>query len=393
MNLISFGRKVAAGLSLLALGLCLTGLGGRASAAEKPLVVDWTPALYTTTQDGRDMLDTGSTKKKIQEAFTNRLRELQDAGKLPFKVNFGSSVRLSQVQEDFSDRQPIGLIPLVTVAKGVQTSYPVGDKKIYKDTVISSVNVAICSAGTEGDHSWRVLAVVPLTGYKTIGADIRHPLFTRPSLQQEAEVFADITKTLIGRMDFQSVSKVLKDWQKDQLTPETWQVEDMDISSAGARQVFQGDGVALRNIICNYYAANFQKATGHVVLPTDIQNAFRQKAGANLSAGMLRSLDGSEIELEVPEAAHKIRLDLYGINSGIVPRHKESYMRKDVLYKAWLRSTNLDSGKKLEDTHYAVEAMSKDYGDARAAAKVDEKGIYTEVLLTLSERLAQKNKD
>lgn len=378
--------------SRLLAAFCLTALFVSAmpcaSAKNKPLVVDWTPALYTVGNSSEDLLSVGNTKKEIQDALTARLQELQQQKKLPFSVRFKNDAALNNIQEDFSDVQPIGLAPIVTIAKGVQSAYPVAGKTYYKDVVISGLSVAVCSAGTEGDKSWRVLGVIPLTGYDTIGRDTQHPVLSQPTKAQEAQMYTNVTKKLIqSKLEFQSIRKVLSQWEKNQLTPDTWQVEDMAISSKMAQKVFHGQGLELRNILCNYYGAAFQHATGNVVLPTDLQNKFEKKVGSNLYATVIRTEDGTEREIEMQIPSHTITLDLYGINSGPVKRHDASDVREDIIYKAWLRATT-DGGKVKEDNHYAVEAMFKQPGKAEDAVRVDPRGIYTEVLLTLANRMA-----
>lgn len=370
------------------LGTCLLA-GPAICSAKESMPANWIPEVYSISASQNGLLQSPGVKQKICQALTDKLKSLQAQKKLPFEVKFSNDVQANGIQDDYSDTSSIGLVPIVLMDDSFTTHYHVADKDIYKAIVTSSMGIAICSTGADANESWRVLTVLPLNSYKVIGADVQHMITTPITEQQEAEAYADITVDMIkNHLDFSSTKKVLKNWEEKQMTPDTYQVVDVDINSKKAQQVFHGHGIEIRNIIGNFYTEAFQKKNGCVMLPPGTSSAYTKDVTAGLYAMQLRS-DNGEKKIEMTKPKHEIRLDFSGANWAPVQRKDPSDVREDVAYKAWLTETR-DGQKRTEDA-YEVQTYLKDAGKGNAI-DVDAKDIYTKVLIGLADRMGKQGK-
>ncbi len=383
------GRLLLRKCLAMALGTFLLAGSSIASAKAERMQANWVPDVYTISSDRDGLLQSAGVKQKICQALTDELKSLQAQKKLPFEVKFSNDVQANAIQDDYSDTSSIGLVPIVLMDDAFTTHYHVGVEDVYKALVTSSLGIAVCSTGADANESWRVLTILPLNSYTIIGADAKHMITSPITRQQEADAYADITVNMIkNHLDFSSTKKVLKNWEEKQMTPETYQVVDVGISSKKAQQVFHGHDIEIRNIIGNFYTEAFQKKNGCVMLPPGTSAAYAKDVTAGLYAMQLRS-DNGERTFEMAKPKHEINLDFSGANWAEVQRKDPSGVRKDVAYKAWLTETR--NGQKRTEDAYDVQMYLEGAGKGNSV-DVDAKDIYTKVLIGLADRMGKQGK-
>ena len=86
---------------------------------------------------------------------------------------------------------------------------------------------------------------------------------------------------------------------------------------------------------------------------------------------------------------YPITLDISGLASGEVARARESAVRRDVIYKAWLTKTPVEGKEqgKLDDYITQQYLKSRD-----SESQVDESDLYTEVLIGLAKKMANQKR-
>ena len=377
--------KLAAALLI---GAGLLGVPGNLVQAKgTTMTAQWVPAVFSV-DNGTDRLSAEpQAKREITQVFTAKLKDLQAKGKLPFELKESSNLQLNGIQEDYEDTVPIGIVPIVLLDQGLVTKYHVGDKDFYKAVITSGMNVAVCS-GDKESGKWRVLAVVPMNAYSVLGRDPKHLITSPLTHEQMVNEYTQITKEMINKdLDFKPVARALKDWDKKQLTADTYQVDDVKISSKKAQQVFHGHGVEIRNVIGNFYTTAFQQKTGHVVFPPKMSAQFKEDVTNQLYSCEMNSDSGS-INLEMEKPKHSITLDFSGANWADVVRSDPSDIRKDTVYKAWL-TVKQDGKPDRTESDYSTQEYFLKEGNS---LEVDPRDIYTGILIKLSQNMAKQEK-
>ena len=375
--------------SLLVAGMALSMTMSQAMAKDSSLQISWYPEVYTM-HAGQDNLLSNNARQQIKDAISARLKDLAAAGKLPFTVKQGASGSLSNVQESFSDDVPLSLLPIVVVDESFDTHITIGDTSAWRHVIASGLNIAICSAGTADDAGMKMLAVVPLSGYTVIGDPNENGGKIMPKAltdSQKSNAYAALSVAMIKDMDFNTVAKALKNWQRDKVSPVTTQVADVKISSKKAQGIFHGHGVQLRNLIANVYSAEYQKATGNLVMPPRISAAFQQQAQKNMYAFEMHCPSG-KVMMSMGEPGKTVVLDFSGAAEAEVTGKKASNIRKDILYKAWLKKTT-DDGKEVVLDDYMVEPQFKKAG---SNIEVDKKDIYARLEMKLAKKMAAQKR-
>lgn len=376
--------------SLLLTGMALTMTMAPALAKESSLQIGWMPEVYTMGT-GKDNLLNDAGRQQIKEAISARLKALAAAGKLPFVVKQGASSNLNNIQESFSDEVPLALMPIVVVDESFDTHISVGGTEAWRHVIASGINLAVCSAGTADDEGMKMLAVVPLSGYTVIGDPGENGGKIMPqamSTEAKSKVYAALTVDMIQNMDFNTIGKPLKNWQKDKVSPVTTQVVDVKISSKKAQEVFRGHGAELRNLIANTYSAEYQKVSGKLVMPPRIAASFYQDAQKGLYAFDMHSPSG-KVRVSMGEPGNEVYLDISGFAEAEVTGKKESGVRKDILYKAWLKKVTKDGQEEAVVDDYMVEPQFKKQG---ASIDVDKKDIFARLEMKLAKKLAAQKR-
>lgn len=374
--------------SLLLVGAALTMTMSQAGAKEK-LQISWFPEVYTM-QAGQDNLLNDHARQQIKEAISARLKTLAEKGKLPFMVKQGASGSLNNLQESFSEEVPLSLLPIVVVDESFDTHISVGGNNAWRHVIASGINLAICSAGTADDEGMKMLAVVPLNGYTVIGDPNENDGKIMPNemtADAKSKVYAALTADMIKNMDFGTVEKALRNWQKDRVSPVTTQVVDVKISSKKAQTIFHGRGVQLRNLIANTYSAEYQKVSGKLVMPPLISASFQQQAQKNMYAFEMHCPSG-KVLMSMGKPENEIILDFSGAAEAEVDGKKTSNIRKDILYKAWLKKTT-NGGNEVVLDDYMVEPQFKKEG---STIEVDKKDIFARLEMKLAKKMAAQKR-
>lgn len=376
--------------SLLAAGMALTMSMSPAMAKESSLQIGWMPEVYTMGSGQDNLLDKSpAARQKIKDAISARLKALAAAGKLPFVVKQGASSNLNNIQESFSDEVPLALLPIVAVDESFDTHISVGGMNAWRHVIASGINMAICSAGTADDEGMKVLAVVPLNGYTVIGDPSENggKIMPQPlNDQAKSNIYASLTVDMIKNMDFNTVAKALKNWQKDKISPVTTQVADVKISSKKAQEIFHGHGIELRNLIANTYSAEYQKTSGKLVMPPRTAGAFYENAQKGLYAFEMHSPSG-KVRVSMGKPDNEVYLDISGVAQAEVTG--KSGIRKDILYKAWLKKVTKDGREEAVLDDYMVEPQFKKQD---SSIGVDKKDIFTRLEMKLAKKMAAQKR-
>lgn len=368
----------------LFLALCLCFGASPLYAASKPLEAHYAPYIYSIGE-GNYIIDKPGIRDAISETLTNKLKELSASGKLPFTLKTQMK-SLSNTREDFSDDAVIGLMPLMTLGTSFDSAYVVGDQVFYKSILISALNVAICSADPER-QGFRILAVVPMAAYHVIG-DTNNPQQSMISDEKKVETFIAINKEMIKKqLDFKKTEKYLKNWQTKVVLPITYQVTSVEVSSQGARKVFDNYTDEIESIIGNFFTAEYARRTGNIMYPPLLAEYKAREIGDNLRAFTIRA-PSDAVEMTFEEPKHKISLDFSGIASKDFARKDKSEARKDIIYKAWLKG-RIDNKPFITLDSYTSKMMPAD-GVKISGFVRNETDVYKEIMFDLSTEMAEK---
>lgn len=371
----------------LAIGLCLLGAflvcPAAARAAEKP-VLSWSAEILPMDDDN-PLLEVPGVKERIAQALTVKLHTLEKNGELPFRLK---EVSTDYGLHDFSGDNPIGLVALSTLDTTFDTSYHAGGRTFYRSIVFSGMNIAICSADS-ASHSWRILGTIPLNGYDVIGDNLNNLRTSPISLQEKADKFADITIKMINEhLSFSKERKLTKDLDfRAMMSDNTYQVTDVTISSQKAQKIFAGREAQIKNIIGSFYTNSYQRKTKRTVYPPRGAGSWKRDVSKNLYTYQMNTPSGT-ITFSVEEPKNPIKLDFNGVNMQELKSSKESYVRRDIVFKAWLAKTPVEGREKGEVSDYTVRPEIK---LENAWIQYDPADVFTELIIDLAENLgAQK---
>ena len=361
------------------------------------LQIGWVPTVYTM-QTGKDSLlknDEYDATEQIQEAISNRLRALDSAGRLPFTVKWGASSSLNNVQETVSVEAPLMILPMVAMDDSFDTCVRVDEVKAYRHVIVSGINIAICSASVADDEGVKMLAIVPLSGYTVIGDSAGNPgkIMPKPlSKKEKSKVYAALSVEMIKQMDFDAVTKALKNWQRDKTYPVTTQV-DAKISSRKANEIFgqPDEKKQIKNLIANTYSAEYQKNTGRLVMPPATAADFYKDIKDNMYKFEIHGPAG-KVKLSMGNPDRKIMLDFAGVAEAVAEGKKASNVRQDIVYKAWLKKEPVEGNEKDTLDEYVVEPQFKKSGAGDALIDIDKKDIYARLQIKLAKKMAAQKR-
>ncbi len=353
------------------------------------LQVGWVPEVYSVHTGQDDLLD-DSGRQRIKEAISNRLKELEASANLPFSVKYGASGMQGNFQESYSGEAPLSILPIVLQDESFDTHIVVGNVSVWRHVIVSGMNIAICEAETADNQGMKMLAVVPLSGYITVG-DPRDNggnfLSQELSLAEKRKTFADISVALIKQMDFNAVSKALTNWQKGKIIPRTTQV-DVNISSKKAKDIFKGHESQIQNLIANTYSAEYQKISGNLVMPPRTTESLYKDVGDNMYAFEMTSPSG-KVKMSMGKPDKTIVLDFYGVAEAVAEGKKGSNVRQDIVYKAWLKKEPVDGKEAVMLDEVIVEPQ---YKVDSAHVDIDKKDIYARLEMKLAKKMAAQKR-
>lgn len=329
-------------------------------------------------------------RERIAEALSQKLHQLAREGNLPFELQESmSDYSLHQI----SSEDPIGLIPMANLDTSFDTSYVASGKTYYRSLVFCGLSIAICAADPL-NNSWKILATIPLNGYDFIGDDVNYPR-TRPISQAEkADCFARIAISLIkNELDFSQYKdrKLFRDLDLKSLGGEkfqTYQVTDVKLSSKKAQEVFKGREDEIKNIVAAFYTSNYQRRTRNIVYPpvTGAGSRWKQNVAQNLYTYQMQTPSGTiNFSFESPD--NKIQLDIYGINSQEIETKQISEVKRDLLYKVWIRKFPEEKNSDQSDSTIRRELITDN-----ASINYDPADVYTILMINVAGNLGSGKK-
>ena len=357
-------------------------------AAGKPAIM-WTDTVLPMS-DYHPFLEQPGMQSRISRALTARLRTLSAEGKLPFVLQEGST-DLGSIRSVTNLDTPIALIPLVTLDTSFDTHYSITGQDYYRSIIFSGLSLAICSADEES-NSWRILAMIPANSYIVEGADLSHLRTTPFSEQEKARIYADVTERMIASMEVNLASRVLRNIEMKALDSgaETYQVTSVEVGSPRAREAYGSNLPFIQNMIGNFYTTKYQNVTGRIVYPPRGEGVWKKDVSSGLYATQISTPTGS-IRLSMEAPKHEIALNLSGVAKGEIATKKESDVKRDMMYKVWLKKSPIEGREKGEATR-VTDPPVREYKVGDVYIEYKEADLYTQLLIDASYDLAQQSK-
>lgn len=327
----------------------------------------------------------------VAQALTWKLKQLQMSGDLPFELE-ESAIKYDDMHSVSGD-DPIGLIPIATLDTSFDTKYSAGKKTYYRSLVFCGLSLAICSADSL-NNSWKILATIPLSGYDFIGDNLDDPRTEPISDEEKAHAFIEIASSLIrNNLDFSSHKdrKLFRDLDLKSLGGakyKTYQVDEVSITSNKAREIFYGREDEIKNIVAAFFTSSYQRKSQNIVLPPKTGSAWKHDVTKNLYTYQMQTPSGSIVNLSADQPDETIQLEIYGLNSKEITTKKPSDVKRDILYKAWMRKFPADKNSDQTDSTVRRELITDD-----AAIEYNPADVYTLLLIDVAENLGSQKKN
>ena len=321
-------------------------------------------------------------RTRIARALEAKMHQLEAQGNLPFT--------LKKSEEGFdlnriNLKKELVLIPFISMDDAFVSKYAIGKNDVRtKYVLVSGMNLAICVA--ESDKTFRMLGSVPLAGYKLINDGHDY------SYAQLADMYADMTAQMIGEELAFLDPKDVKDLNAKKIRkPDTYQVENVNISSAKAQKIFadaaQREQVQI--VLANLFTTQFQKNAKKVVYPpiVGVKNSKVSQHANEMLYEMQVATPNGQINVNWKKADNPINLDISGVAAVKVPEKQEVELYDDIAFKLWLNAKM--NGKEIETTADTImrDYMVKDFG-----VYMQYKDIYTELGIEAAMDLGKKMK-
>ncbi len=367
-----------------------------AKSAEKVSVI-WSNDVLTMSNSSSSILNYKDSRGNlivrdaIAQALTWKLKQLQMSGDLPFDLE-ESAIKYDDMHSVSGD-DPIGLIPIATLDTSFDTKYSAGKKTYYRSLVFCGLSIAICSADSLSS-SWKILATIPLSGYDFIGDNLDDPRTEPISDEEKAHAFIEIASNLIrNNLDFSSYKdrKLFRDLDLKSLGGakyKTYQVDEVLITSNKASEIFYGRENEIKSIVAAFFASNYQRKSQNIVLPSRINSRWKIDVTKNLYTYQMQTPSGSVVNLSADQPDETIQLEIYGLNSKEIETKKPSDVKRDILYKAWMRKFPADKNSDLSDSTIRRELITDG-----AAIEYNPADVYTLLLIDVAENLGNQKKN
>jgi hypothetical protein len=370
-------------LSLTAIGFS-TGFAA-AGGTDSRAVVQWAPNVFVTGATD-DLLNSPGVREQICQALTAKMHELDGQGRLPFQLKETS--KDSDTYGSNGDVN-IALIPFSVLDVSFDSKYQLPNGDFYHSVVVSGLDIAFtCPEPAEnGRGGERLLGVVPLYGYGELGQDLS--LRTPVTKEQKARKYCEVTVQMIrDYLNFDAQKRAVKHFDVKALEEgNTWQVSDVVISSNKANKIFQGENQQkIKQVIAAFFTGSYQQKTGRTVYPSAVSTDQSKAINDNMNSFVMSSPVENRT-LQIPEADHKIVLDFDGVTQGEVQTKKESDVKRDIAYKAWLKKSPVEGQEKAELDAVAVR---REYKTDNVKVEYDTKDIYTELMIKLADAMGKQ---
>ena len=379
--------------------------------AKVPEVI-WADELLLVSDETNEFLVTHGDdkmkgyKKKIADALTRKLFAERDAGRLPFTLKTDVETYDTPGFADIEDAErPVALIPLGILADSLRSKYEVKDNTYYKSVVMGSLYLAICKGGST-PNNWTMIGGVPISGYVILGDDIKNPLTSAPTKQEEADAYVRAMEKVINeQLDFNDLKKYLQNLKSNKI-PDTYEVMDVKLSSKKSAEIFGDEQEKIKTLLGTFFSSKFQEKSKAVVYPPISMIAKKTggdmttditKSAADAVSDSIHTLSGGKnpsasMTLSMPKPDHKIHLDFAGAAWQELKTKKESDVVKNMGYKALLKMNIDNQGEKSLDAVKSVQYVIPSSGSIDALEKEQLPDIFTELLIRLADKLATGKK-
>ena len=229
--------------------------------------------------------------------------------------------------------------------------------------------------------------MIPLRYYDTAGSDPRHLLTGELTPEQKSQLYARITRAGIEKgLDFRKAKSLLRNLETRSVSPDTYQVTEVEITSRKASELY-GDRIPqIKNLLGGFFTSSYEEKTQHVVYPARTGDAWKNDVSQNLFSMQLNSPTGSlEVSMEAPK--HSIQLELTGIAQGDVQMKQVSDVQKNIAYKVWLKKTPVEGSEQAVVTPGTVRQYSK---LDETAIQIDPTDVFTELLIEAAKDLGNQ---
>ena len=378
-------KKIYAALLLL----CLTVLSLTKAEAKEQLTVNWSPNVYAVTGDATALrwLDSGA-REKIASAITRKLHALQAEGKLPFA--------LRESNGDYSLQQKelgpvLGLVPAVLLGRSVDTAYQLENgESYYRSVIMSGLSFFLCSVDEDYDAagrptaSYRVLGMLPLYSYDTIGGDLNNLRTTPLSDAEKAACYTQATVATIEKyLDFASQKNIVRNLNSKQMfSDDLYQVSEVNISANLIHELFGSNEDSLASAIGYFYTGAYQQTTKRLMLPPLAgHSGIHDDIVDNLYSLSLDS-PGSRINMTMPKAKNSIRLNLTGAACGEINPPQRAPQTRYIGYQLWLAQSPAPKPELMKQTQkdFRVFPLS---GDTSVITR-DDKDVFSGMAIELA---------
>ena len=310
-------------ICMVTAGLWIT-LTVAAFAEEKPEVV-WPHSSVNAVSNREATLADATVLQAVSSAVNDKLHALETAGKLPFSLKESDD----GFTEDITENAAVALIPLIMDDHCYKSEYIINGQPYYKAVVMTQIDVAFCYYPGSG-NSLRVLHTIPLIGYSVIGTNGE---FTAPiSKAVLQEQFVNNASQLIqDNLEFKN-KRFLDDIELKMVTPDTYQVTDVTISSAAAQRFYGPRIPVVKALIASAFTRQYAASHDDVtVLPSIVSGTWQEDA-AKKTYQLSLGDTGKYIVME--RANNEIVLDLQKIAAFDIPIEHDAGVYKKKGYTA-----------------------------------------------------------
>ena len=342
--------------------------------AEKPVVV-WAHGSVNAVADDSDSIVDAQVLQSITEEVNKRLHALDAEKKLPFALKETDS----SYEENLSDNAMVALVPLVMDDQRFETRYVIEGNAFYKSVLMTQIDIAFCYYLGSG-NSLRVLHVIPLTGYALMGEKGE---YTAPiSKEQYQQQFIENARQLIQNELYFNNKRFLKDLDYKMVTPDTYQVTDVTISSPSAQRFYQSRLPIAQRIIASAYTRQYAASHEDItILPSVFSGKWKEDAAKQTYQ---LSLGDTGKYLVMEKASHGIHLDLTKVAAFEIPIKNDAHVYKNIGFTADVKdTTNGNTGTYVKQ----IKVLDK---DNRKRDYHDLDGIFAQILTEAAKAAAEK---
>lgn len=295
-----------------------------ALAKEKPEVV-WPHSSVNAVSNQEATLVDVSVLQAVSNVVNDKLHDLEKENKLPFTLKESDT----GLTEDIAQNASVALIPLVMDDHCYKSSYVIKGHSFYKAVVMTQIDVAFCYYPGSG-NSLRIMHVIPLAGYSVIGSNGE---FTSPISKAELQnqFVQNATQLIQENLSFKN-KRFLKDIDLKMVTPDTYQVTDVTVSSKAAQRFYGPRLPLVKSLIASAFTSEYAASHDDVtVLPSIVSGKWQEDA-AKKTYQLSLGDTGKYIVME--RANNEIALDLQKIAAFNIPIKHDAGVYKQKGYAA-----------------------------------------------------------